>query len=211
MVMRREISDEAWSVLAPFFPTWKGVGRPILDMRQVVEAIAWRFRTGSPWRDVPERFGNWNSIYGYFSDWCKDGTWARVLAEVQGSAQRAHELDWTVSIDSSIARVHQHGATLARGSSREAEDITGGMVELQESAGRAGRRRAGRSRDRPFSRGFDLQGPPRDRRQRQAIGAGVDQRPRPGRDTVADRAGHHPGARWRSRQAARASGPGAGR
>jgi transposase len=130
MVTRREISDEAWTVIAPFFPTRKPVGRPILDMRQVVEAIAWRFRTGSPWRDVPERFGNWNSIYSYFSDWCKDGTWEQVLAAVQTGAQRAGDLEWTVAIDSTIMRVHQHGASLSRGPSRD----TGGLVELQDSA-----------------------------------------------------------------------------
>jgi transposase len=101
-------------VLEPFCPRWKGVGRAIMDMRRTVEGIAWRFRTGSPWRDVPERFGNWNSIYGWFADWCKDGTWARVLAAVQGDAQRAGDLNWTVSVDSTITRVHQHGATLPR-------------------------------------------------------------------------------------------------
>jgi len=95
-------------------------------MRRTVEGIAWRFRTGSPWRDVPERFGNWNSIYGRFSDWCTDGTWQRVLAAVQGVVQRGGDLDWTVSVDSTITRVHQHAATLPR-------DI-GGRVELQESA-----------------------------------------------------------------------------
>lgn len=130
MAIRHEIPDEVWSVLAPLFPTWKGVGRPVLDMRKVVEGIAWRFRTGSPWRDVPERFGNWNSIYSYFSDWCKDGTWQRMLAAVQGRAQRGGELEWTVSVDSTITRVHQHGATLSRGPSRD----TGGLVERQESA-----------------------------------------------------------------------------
>lgn len=128
MTTRQEISDEVWAVLEPFFPRWKGVGRPIMDMRATVEGIAWRFRTGSPWREVPERFGNWNSIYGWFSDWCEDGTWERVLAAVQGDAERAGELDWTVSVDSTITRVHQHGATLARD--------TGGSVELQESARR---------------------------------------------------------------------------
>lgn len=126
VTIRQEISDETWAVMAPFFPTWKGVGRPIMDMRCTVEGIAWRFRTGSPWRDVPERFGNWNSIYGWFSDWCKDGTWERVLGAVQGAAQRDGDLQWTVSVDSTITRVHQHGATLPR--------VTGGRVELQESA-----------------------------------------------------------------------------
>jgi transposase len=126
MAIRQEISDESWAVLEPFFPTWKGVGRPIMDMRRTVEGIAWRFRTGSPWRDVPERFGNWNSIYGWFSDWCRDGTWHRVLAAVQSTSQRAGDLEWTVSVDSTITRVHQHGASLPRD--------TGGRVELQESA-----------------------------------------------------------------------------
>ena len=76
----------------------------------------WRFRTGAPWRDIPERFGNWNSIYGRFSDWSKDGTWSKVLATVRGASHRAGDLDWTVSVsvDSTITRVHQHGASLPR-------------------------------------------------------------------------------------------------
>src|SRR5450759_5291673 len=86
MTVRQEISDEPWAVLEPLFPVWKDNGRPILDMRRTLEGIARRFRTGAPWRDIPERFGNWNSIYGRFSDWSKDGTWSRVLATVQGPA-----------------------------------------------------------------------------------------------------------------------------
>lgn len=97
----------------------------MMDMRSTVEGIAWRFRTGAPWRDVPERFGHWNSIYQRFSDWSTDGTWARVLATVQGTAAARGELEWTVSVDSTITRVHQHGATLKRD--------TGGRIELQET------------------------------------------------------------------------------
>jgi len=63
---------------------------------------------------VPERFGNWNSIYQRFADWAADGTWARVLATVQGRAAVAGEVAWTVSVDSVMTRVHQHGATLPR-------------------------------------------------------------------------------------------------
>ena len=122
---RQEISDEQWAVLAPLFPTPKRTGRPPLDMRTTVEGIAWRFRTGAPWRDVPERFGNWNSIYQRFADWAQDGTWARVLATVQGQAAAAGEVSWTVSVDSSITRVHQHASTLPRD--------TGGWAELHES------------------------------------------------------------------------------
>jgi transposase len=63
LVSRDVISDEAWAVLGPLFPAVKATGRPPVDRRTVVEATAWRFRTGAPWRDLPERFGNWNTPY----------------------------------------------------------------------------------------------------------------------------------------------------
>lgn len=90
--------------------------------------------TGAPWRDIPERFGNWNSIYQRFSDWSADGTWGQLLAAVQGAAEAKGEVGWAVSVDSTIARVHQHGATLARD--------TGGWIELHESLPSQNRSRA---------------------------------------------------------------------
>ena len=111
-------------MIGPLFPAARSVGRPPVDRRLVVEATAWRFRTGSPWRDLPERFGNWNTIYKNFNRWAEQGVWARVLEKTQSLAQQSGGLDWVVSIDSTIVRVHQHGATLPR--------TTGGVVELQE-------------------------------------------------------------------------------
>jgi transposase len=105
-----------------------------MDMRKTVEGIAWRFRTGAPWRDIPERFGQWNSIYQRFSDWSTDGTWAKLLATVQGAASAQSQVEWTVSVDSTITRVHQHGATLRRD--------TGGWIELHESLSARRRSRA---------------------------------------------------------------------
>ncbi|WP_420066416.1 transposase [Rothia kristinae] len=90
----------------------------------MAEATAWRFRTGSPWREVPERFGNWNTIYKNFNRWAEQGVWTRVLEAVQSLTHQRGELDWVTSIDSTIVRVHQHGATLPR--------TTGGSAELQE-------------------------------------------------------------------------------
>ena len=95
----------------------------------VVEATAWRYRTGAPWRDVPERFGNWNTIYKNFNRWSEQGVWARVLEKVQSLTHQRGELDWVASIDSTIVRVDQHGATLRRD--------TGGSIELQEARGGA--------------------------------------------------------------------------
>lgn len=121
---RDVISDEVWELIGPLFPPAKSTGRPPVDRRMVVEATAWRFRTGSPWRDLPERFGNWNTIYKNFDRWSDAGVWAQVLQAVQAMAQRSGELDWIASIDSTIVRVHQHGANLSR--------TTGGEIELQE-------------------------------------------------------------------------------
>lgn len=123
-VVRTEISDEAWAVIGPLFPFPKTTGRPPIERRTVVEATAWRYRTGAPWRDVPERFGNWNTIYKNFNRWSEQGVWVRVFEKVQSLTHQRGELDWVASIDSTIVRVHQHGATLARD--------TGGSVELQE-------------------------------------------------------------------------------
>jgi transposase len=127
-VARREVSDEVWVVLEPLMPATSGRSRPWTDHRLAVEGMVWKYRTGAPWRDVPERFGKWNSIYKRFSRWATDGTWARLLAEVQRRSDAAGRLDWVVSIDSTITRVHQHGATLKRD--------TGGAGESQESVGR---------------------------------------------------------------------------
>ena len=124
-VMSRDvISDEVWAVIGPLFPEAKTTGRPPVDRRAVVEATAWRFRTGAPWRDLPERFGNWNTIYKNFNRWAEQGVWTRVLEAVQSLTHQRGELDWVTSIDSTIVRVHQHGATLPR--------TTGGSAELQE-------------------------------------------------------------------------------
>ena len=121
---RDVISYEAWAVIGPLFPSVRATGRPPMDRRTVVEATAWRFRTSAPWRDVPERFGSWNTIYKNFNRWAEQGVWARVLEKTQSLAQQAGDLNWVASIDSTIVRVHQHGATLPR--------TTGGSAELQE-------------------------------------------------------------------------------
>ena len=116
--------------MEPLMPVPSGRSRPWTDHRLAVEGMVWKYRTGAPWRDVPERFGKWNSIYKRFTRWAADGTWDKLLAAVQAQSDAAGRLDWVVSIDSTIARVHQHGATLPRD--------TGGTVEQQESVVRAG-------------------------------------------------------------------------
>jgi len=112
-MVRDVTSDEVWAVIGPLFPLPKATGRPPVERLDIVEATAWRYRTGAPWRDVPERFGNWNTIYKNFNRWAEQGVWARLLEKVQWLTQQRGELDWVASIDSTIVRVHQHGATLS--------------------------------------------------------------------------------------------------
>ncbi|MFD6771097.1 IS5 family transposase, partial [Micromonospora chalcea] len=106
--MRRgELTDEAWAVIAPLLPEPGGARGRWRDHRQVINGILWKLRTGAPWRDLPERFGPWKTCHERLRRWTADGTWDRILAAAQ-----VHDdgtpVQWTISIDSSIVRAHQH-------------------------------------------------------------------------------------------------------
>jgi transposase len=121
---RSVISDEAWSWLEPLLPdrTPRRGGR-WRDHREVLEAVAWKYRTGAPWRALPERFGPWQSVYDRHVRWSRDGTYDRLLAAAHTAADAAGELDWLVAADSSLMRVHQHGATARRTSGNAATTV----------------------------------------------------------------------------------------
>jgi transposase len=128
------ISDAGWARIEPLLPSSDGQrGRPFRDHRQVVEGIIFRLRAGLPWRDLPAQFGPWQTVWKRHKRFSTDGTWDKVLAQLQAEADAAGDIDWTVSVDSTIARVHQHGAT-ARRSVSSAGSLTGGTTELQETA-----------------------------------------------------------------------------
>ncbi|OKJ26531.1 transposase [Streptomyces sp. CB02366] len=109
MVRRRELSDEEWDVLSGLLP-WTETGRPRRDDRVVLNGIVWKLRTGSAWRDVPERYGSWRTLYTRFRRWALDGTFTRMLEAVQAQKDAAGDVDWLVSVDSTITRAHQHAA-----------------------------------------------------------------------------------------------------
>jgi transposase len=76
----------------------------------VIDGILHRVRTGVQWRDLPERFGPWKTVYERHRLWSADGTWDRLLQQIQAEADAAGEIDWDVSVDSTIVRAHQHAA-----------------------------------------------------------------------------------------------------
>ena len=106
---RHELSDEEWAIIQPLLPN-KPRGVPRVDDRRVLNGILWRFRTGAPWRDIPERYGPRTTLYNRFVRWRAAGVWDRILAAVS----EAYDGD-IVMIDLSCVRVHQHGAAVERG------------------------------------------------------------------------------------------------
>ena len=106
---RYELLDFEWSVIAPLLPD-KPRGVPRVDDRRVLNGIYWRLRTGSPWADIPERYGPYTTCYNRFVRWRKAGVWDRLFKAVS----RAYEGDLQM-IDSSSIRVHQHGANGKKG------------------------------------------------------------------------------------------------
>jgi len=107
---RGEVTDAAWERIESLLPQADGRGRPWRDHRQVVNGVLWRLRTGAPWRDLPQRYGPWQTVYERFARWEADGTWARLLEHVQVRDDAMDRVEWTVAVDSTINRAHQHAA-----------------------------------------------------------------------------------------------------
>jgi transposase len=94
----------------------------------VMEGVIYRYRAGIPWRDLPEAFGPWQTVWKRHRRFSGDGTWNSILARLLAEADAQGKIDWEVSVDSTVNRAHQHATNLPR--------TTGGSVELHESAGR---------------------------------------------------------------------------
>lgn len=115
-------------------PSREGLrGRPLADHRLILEGIAWRFRAGTPWRDVPEEFGPWQTVWKRHHRFCLDGTYQRMFDVVRSSyGIDADGLAHLLSIDSSVVRAHQHAAGAPKTPGRAlaaASDDTGGNLE----------------------------------------------------------------------------------
>ena len=80
----------------------------------VINGVMFRVRTGVPWRDLPERFGSWLTVYKRHRRWSADGTWQRLLTAVQAAQDAQGLIDWDVSVDSTTTRAHQHAAGAPR-------------------------------------------------------------------------------------------------
>ena len=116
VIRRHELSDAGREFVWPLLP--KSLrGRKRLDDRRVLNGIVWKFRTGTAWRDVPDRYGPWATLHTRFRRWAADGTFDRMLRAAQAKADTAGDIEWLASVDSTVVRAHQHAAGTRKGGS----------------------------------------------------------------------------------------------
>ncbi|WP_376770459.1 IS5 family transposase [Streptosporangium sandarakinum] len=140
MVRRHELTDDAWARIAPLLPANPERGGRWRDHRQVLNGIVWKIRTGADWRDIPDRYGPWQTIYQRFRRWSADGTFARLLEHIQVHNDAIGQVDWSaICVDSTIVRAHQHAAGARKGG-------TGTGRPQQSAQTDQGRQALGRSR-----------------------------------------------------------------
>ncbi|WP_107057638.1 IS5 family transposase [Streptomyces sp. NRRL S-646] len=114
-MLRGDLTNEEWARLKPHLPKSVQRGGRWAGHRRVINGILYRNRTGVPWRDLPVRFGKWNTVYERHRRWSADGTWDKLFASVLVDADAEGRIDWSmVSVDSTTCRAHQHAAGARR-------------------------------------------------------------------------------------------------
>ena len=92
---RHELTDEQWRLVEPLIPQDKArTGRPPHERRVLINGIFWILHTGAPWRDLPERFGPWQTVYHHFAKWRREGVFARIVEALQIKLDRNGLIDW---------------------------------------------------------------------------------------------------------------------
>ena len=120
--MRCELTDDEWTAIKPMLPN-KPRGIPRVNDRRVLNGIFWVLRSGAPWRDLPDSFGPYTTCYNRFVRWRRAGVWARIMNALAGAHDAAVQM-----IDTSIVRVHQHGACITRNRRQSMGRSRGGLT-----------------------------------------------------------------------------------
>lgn len=115
---RHEVTNEEWGILDGFLPKSRAkTGRPARDRRQVLNGILWILKTGAPWRDLPDYYGPWETIYGHYSKWRDSGVFDQVLDALHLRLDQEGKIDWDLwCIDGTSIR----GSRAAAGASKKA-------------------------------------------------------------------------------------------
>jgi transposase len=112
---RHALTDEQWAMVEPLIPRPKkrksGRGRPPKDPRLMLDGILWILATGAPWRDLPDRFGRWRTVYGYFSQWRRGGVFSAIIQRLQIKLDNKGLIDWELwCVDGACVRASRAAA-----------------------------------------------------------------------------------------------------
>jgi transposase len=121
-IMRYALTDYEWSAIKPMLPS-KPRGVPRVNDRRVLNGIFWVLRSGAPWRDLPENFGPYTTCYNRFVRWRQAGIWRRIMETLVAAHDETDQM-----IDTSIVRVHQHAACIARNKKQSMGRSRGGLT-----------------------------------------------------------------------------------
>ena len=106
-----ELNDEQWAQIEPLLPKNGQRGRQWKDHRLMINGILWVLSDGGRWRNLPERFGPWQSVYDRFRSWTRRGVWDRILRHLQARKMNSEEIDWELfAMDGTVIRAHQSAA-----------------------------------------------------------------------------------------------------
>ena len=120
--MRYELTDHEWTAIKPMLPN-KPRGVPRVNDRRVLNGIFWVLRSGAPWRDLPDDFGPYTTCYNRFVRWRRAGVWGRIMDALAAAHDASVQM-----IDTSIVRVHQHGACIIRNRRQSMGRSRGGLT-----------------------------------------------------------------------------------
>ena len=141
---RGDLTDEQWERIQPHLPPEKTGkrGGQWKDHRTVINGILWIIRTGAPWRDMPERYGPWQTCHDRLTRWQRNGLWTRLLQVLQAQADAQNQVQWEgCAVDSTSIKAHPHAAGALR-------DPVAPSCQEEEKRGGQARRHKPRKRPR---------------------------------------------------------------
>lgn len=114
---RYELTDLEWDRIKEYFSGQQKTGRPSSDPRTILNGIFWIIRSGAPWRDMPERYGPYTTVNGWFARWEAEGLIEKIMSDLQADADLQD-----MGIDSTCSKVHQHAAGAKKGRKMQKPD-----------------------------------------------------------------------------------------
>lgn len=127
--MHYELSNYEWTAIKPMLPN-KPRGVPRVNDRRVLNGIFWVLRSGAPWRDLPETYGPRTTCYNRFVRWRRAGVWDQIMEALAAGHDAAVQM-----IDTSVVRVHQHGACIADNNRQDMRSLARGPDQQNSRGG----------------------------------------------------------------------------